>query len=125
MNYTKGLVDQFEFIILLATLTTLVPYAYSSAAQVVLAVREPGHFERARFVRDTIIATLAFAYSVWAIAGAGQDVIAKGFVLLLLGVPVYVLMVWWRGRDDRQDVIPEPSAQAQVEAAHARERVVA
>ena len=33
-----------------------------------------------------------------AIAGAGKDVIAKGFILLLLGVPVYVAMMWWRGR---------------------------
>jgi APA family basic amino acid/polyamine antiporter len=125
MNYTKGLVDQFEFIILLATLTTLVPYAYSAAAQVVLAMREPDRFDKARFVRDTIIATLAFAYSVWAIAGAGKDVIAKGFVLLLLGVPVYVLMMWWRGRETTQDAIPEASAQAQVEAAHGREEAMA
>jgi APA family basic amino acid/polyamine antiporter len=123
MNYTKGLVDQFNFIILLATLTTLVPYAYSAAAQVVLAMREPERFEKARFVRDTIIASLAFAYSAWAIAGAGQDVIAKGF--MLLGVPVYVVMMWWRGRETPQDVIPEPSARAQLEAAHARERVIA
>jgi APA family basic amino acid/polyamine antiporter len=125
MNYTKGLVDQFEFIILLATLTTLVPYAYSAAAQVVLAIREPGRFEKARFVRDTIIAALAFAYSVWAIAGAGQDIIAKGFVLLMLGVPVYVLMMWWRGRETAQDAIPEASARAQVEAAHGREEAMA
>ena len=80
-----------------------------------LAVTRAGRLSEAALVRDTVIATLAFAYSVWAIAGAGQDVIAKGFVLLMLGVPVYVLMVWWRGRDERQDVIPEPSAQAQVE----------
>ena len=33
MNYTKGLVDAFTFVILLATLTTLVPYAFSAAAQ--------------------------------------------------------------------------------------------
>lgn len=125
MNYTKSLVDQFEFIILLATLTTLVPYAYSAAAQVVLAMREPEKFEKGRFVRDTIIAALAFAYSVWAIAGAGQEIIAKGFVLLMLGVPVYVAMVWWRKRDDTQDVLPEASVQAQVEAARSQDQVTA
>ena len=124
--YVKSsLVDTFYNVILLATLTTLVPYAYSAAAQVVLAMREPQRFERARFVRDTIIATLAFAYSVWAIAGAGKDIIAKGFVLLLLGVPVYVVMLWWRGRETAQDAIPEASAQAQVEAAHGREEAMA
>ena len=34
-------------------------------------------------MRDVVIAALAFAYSVWAIAGAGDDIVTKGFVLLL------------------------------------------
>jgi APA family basic amino acid/polyamine antiporter len=96
MNYTKGLVDAFTFIILLATLTTLVPYAYSAAAQAHLYFTEREIFERGRFARDTIIAALAFAYSVWAITGSGKDIIAKGFILLLAGIPVYVLMKWWQ-----------------------------
>ncbi|HET8956779.1 MAG TPA: amino acid permease [Solirubrobacterales bacterium] len=98
MNYTKGLVDAFTFIILLATLTTLVPYAYSAAAQAHLYFTEREIFERGRFVRDTVIAALAFAYSVWAITGSGKDIIAKGFVLLLAGIPVYVLMKWWQAK---------------------------
>jgi len=98
MNYTKGLVDAFTFIILLATLTTLVPYAYSAAAQAHLYFTEREIFERGSFVRDTTIAALAFAYSVWAITGSGKDIIAKGFVLLLAGIPVYVLMKWWQAK---------------------------
>ncbi len=98
MNYTKGLVDAFTFIILLATLTTLVPYAYSAAAQAHLYFTEREIFERGSFVRDTVIAGLAFAYSVWAITGSGKDIIAKGFVLLLAGIPVYVLMKWWQAK---------------------------
>ena len=99
MNYTKGLVDAFTFVILLATLTTLVPYAYSAAAQAYLYITERERFQPRHFVRDIVIASLAFAYSVWAIAGSGQDVIAKGFVLLLAGIPVYVGMRWWQQRD--------------------------
>jgi APA family basic amino acid/polyamine antiporter len=72
MNYTKGLVDAFTFVILLATLTTPVPYAYSAAAQAYLYFTEPELFERKLFMRDTIIAGLAFAYSVWAITGSGR-----------------------------------------------------
>ena len=65
-----------------------------------------------------------------AIAGAGKDVMAKGLILLLLGVPVYVVIMWWRGRETAQDVIPEASAQAQVKAArvkaaHGREEALA
>ncbi len=99
MNYTKGLVDAFTFVILLATLTTLVPYAYSAAAQALLYFTEPELFERKQFVKDTIIAALAFTYSAWAITGSGKDVIAKGFVLLLAGIPVYVGM---KGLQKRQ-----------------------
>ncbi len=98
MNYTKGLVSAFTFVILLATLTTLVPYAYAAAAQVHLYFTEPELFERKLFVRDTIVATIAFAYSVWAITGSGKDIIAKGFVLLLAGIPVYVGMKGWQKR---------------------------
>jgi basic amino acid/polyamine antiporter, APA family len=94
MNYNQSLVAQFSFVILLATLTTLVPYAYSAAAQAVLWIREPERFSGRSFARDTIVATLAFAYSVWAIIGSGTDVIAKGFILLTLGIPVYVFLKW-------------------------------
>lgn len=98
MNYTKGLVDAFTFVILLATLTTLVPYAYSAAAQAWLWLVEPESFQAKHLIRDTVIALLAFAYSVWAIAGAGDDIVTKGFVLMLGGIPVYVGMRWWQRR---------------------------
>ena len=47
---------------------------------------------------DTVIAGLAFAYSVWAIWGSGEEWLAKGFMLLLFGIPVFVLMKWREGR---------------------------
>jgi hypothetical protein len=28
-----------------------------------------------------------------------MDIIAKGFVLLLAGIPVYVLLKWWQARE--------------------------
>jgi len=121
MNYTKGLVDAFTFVILLATLTTLVPYAYSAAAQAHLYFTEPELFDRRDFVRDVAIAALAFAYSIWAITGSGKDIIAKGFVLLMAGIPVYVLMKWWQARQaaregaelgSRSAVAPPPAVPA-------------
>lgn len=128
MNYTKGLVDAFTFVILLATLTTLVPYAYSAAAQAYLYMTEPELFERRLFVRDTIIAGLAFAYSFWAITGSGMDIIAKGFGLLLAGVPVYVLMKWRQASEARghaaelqsppKEVAPTPSEPEREVVAH-------
>jgi basic amino acid/polyamine antiporter, APA family len=94
MNYSQTLVEQFNFVILLATLTTLVPYAYAAAAEVYLFFTERERFSGRSLVRDTVIAALAFAYAIYAIVGAGADVIAKGFILLMLGVPVYVYLKW-------------------------------
>jgi basic amino acid/polyamine antiporter, APA family len=94
MNYTKSLVEQFTFIILLATLTTLVPYAYSAAAQLLLLVTDRARFSGRRLAGDALVALGAFGYSLWAIAGAGYEVVFKGFLLLLAGIPVYVWLRW-------------------------------
>lgn len=94
MNYTDALVEQFTFFLLLATLTTLVPYAYSAAAEVQMFFTDRALFSGRKMVRDTVIASFAFAYSVWAIWGAGYEIIAKGFLLILGGIPVYVYMKW-------------------------------
>jgi APA family basic amino acid/polyamine antiporter len=88
MNYSRGLVELFTFMILLATLSTLVPYVFST-----LAVFLPDRDRTAALEvpRPTaVVAALAFAFSLWAIAGAGADVVYWGFLLLLAGVPVYV-----------------------------------
>ena len=115
LNYTKGLVGAFEFVILLATLTALVPYAFSAAAQAWLWLVEPESFQAKHLVRDTIVAVLAFAYSLWAIAGAGDDIVTKGFLLLLGGIPVYVGMRWW----DRRKLEPVPLPEPERERVHA------
>ena len=83
MNYSRSLVDLFTFIILLSTLSTLVPYAFCSVAGLL-------DRERRRF---SVVHGLAFAYSVWAIAGAGADVVYWGFLLLIAGLPVYVMVI--------------------------------
>jgi APA family basic amino acid/polyamine antiporter len=85
---------QFEDVVLLATWMTLISYAYAAAAEVVLFFRERELFSWAKLTRDSIIAAVAFAYSVWAIWGSGQEWLAKGFMLLLVGIPVFVWLKW-------------------------------
>lgn len=93
MNYTRGLVGAFTFIILLATLTTLFPYVMCTAGSFLVSDREG----RRRFPW-TLIPVLAFVFSLWAIAGLGRDTVYWGFLLLMAGVPVYV----WMKRSHRQ-----------------------
>lgn len=98
MNYTQGLVQAFTFLILLATLATLMPYIFSTMTAVMLELREGARVGAADVVR-LAVAGIAFAYSVVAVVGAGRDAVYWGFLLLLLGLPVYVAMRW-RGREE-------------------------
>jgi APA family basic amino acid/polyamine antiporter len=91
MNYTRGLVGAFTFMILLATLATLIPYVLSSMA--LLVVDRPARGAAARRAWLPIVAAVAFIYSLWAIYGSGRDAVFWGFLLLIAGLPVYVAMV--------------------------------
>lgn len=100
-NYTRGLVVEFTFIILLATLATLVPYVFSMLAFVVMRLRDRARPRGGRFVSAMAVALLALGYSLWAIAGTGWETLFWGSVLLLAGVPVYAWIAWrggeWHG----------------------------
>jgi APA family basic amino acid/polyamine antiporter len=90
LNYTRGLVDLFTFFILLATLNTLVPFAFSSLAVFLWhGPDRPRELSRG----TAVAAALAFAYSLWAMGGAGKETVYWGFLLLMCGLPVYVFVV--------------------------------
>ncbi len=97
-NYSHGLVGVFNFTLLLATMTTLVPYMFTAMAELVLFFREPAKFSGQRLAGASVIAILAFAYSIWAVAGSGQEVVFWGSLLLFAGIPVYVWLKWRASR---------------------------
>jgi len=90
MNYTKGLVELFTFIILLATLTCLVPYVFATMAELIILIRDRHLFNRKKFLAASTISMLAFLYAVWAVGGSGRDTVYWGFLLMLTGLPFYV-----------------------------------
>ncbi len=87
LNYTKGLNKAFEFMMLLSTLTVLVPYLFSSASYMILS--ESKHISMWKR-KSTWIGLAAFAFSIFAIIGSGAEVTLWGFVMLMLGIPFYV-----------------------------------
>ena len=89
MNYTGSLVEQFRFLILLTTITTLLPYLFSTAAYVMI-VLEKKYLHTKGLVQTIILSSLAFAYSLWAVAGSGQETVYWGFILMMAGIPFYV-----------------------------------
>ncbi|MEJ2584133.1 MAG: amino acid permease [Robiginitalea sp.] len=92
MNYTDGLVDQFKFVTLLSTICTLVPYLFSVAAFVGISLEK--RLQTRQKIRVFILGGLAFAFSIWAVFGAGEQAVFIGFILLMLGTPFYVWLKW-------------------------------
>jgi APA family basic amino acid/polyamine antiporter len=93
-NYSRGMVGMFTFIILLTTLGNVMAYLFSAVADVVLALRD----QRAVPVRHVLLAGAAFAFTVWAVIGAGPAAAQWNLILLLLGLPLYAWQSWTRTR---------------------------
>ena len=98
LNFTASLVDQFTFIILLATLSTLVPYVFCAISELVMFTRDRERFSGERLAGASVIAVLALTYSLWAIVGTGMRTIIWGAVLLAAGLPIYA----WQRRKASQ-----------------------
>jgi basic amino acid/polyamine antiporter, APA family len=84
MNFTRSLADTFTFMILLTTLTVLLPYLFSIISLVMLEYKQK---KLTSF--KLIVSVLAFLYSMWAIIGSGEEIVYWGFILLMAGLPFY------------------------------------
>jgi APA family basic amino acid/polyamine antiporter len=99
LNYTESLVDQFTFIILLATLSTLVPYLLSALSELVHLRRDSRARAHAKPpTQAAIVALAALGYSIWAVVGSGMEIIAWGTLLMAAGLPLY----WWQRKQNKK-----------------------
>lgn len=100
LNYSQSdtLVEVFSKSLVLSTLATLIPYSFCS-----LAVFIPGG-RRAKTIGagTATITILAFVYSLLCIYGAGQETVFLGFLLIVVGLPVYVWVLRQKGAATRQ-----------------------
>jgi len=99
MNYTKGLVEQFKFLLLLATLSILIPYLLSAGAYIILGTKKNALHKASR-VSVVVLGLLAFVYSLWEIAGSGEQTVYYGFLFLMAGVPFYIWLSYKKHREE-------------------------
>ncbi|GAA0314060.1 amino acid permease [Streptomyces polychromogenes] len=101
-NYTAGSAAVFEALVLITTFTATVPYLLSTAAQLYfLASGRPERVRRGQLVRDGVLAGVAFAFSMWLVAGSGYAAVYQGVLFLFAGVLVYALMSARKARHAR------------------------
>lgn len=83
LNYSRGLVGAFTFLIMMTTVACLVAYMMCGLAELKHSRRSSKGW--------AAVAVVAALYSALAIFGAGQESLLWGLALIALGVPVYFL----------------------------------
>ncbi len=94
MSSSKHFVEQFNMIILLAVLATLILYLYSSMAALIIFLKHKQKLTAGKLIRNILTAIIAFVYSFWAVIGAGTEIVFYGTVLFLTSVPIYIWVKW-------------------------------
>lgn len=89
MNYTQGLVDQFKALLSLAVFMVFIPYLFTSAAYLIVKLKTHKEDNR-RITGAVVLASGAFLFSLWAIAGTGEKAVYNGFIGLMLSIPFYI-----------------------------------
>jgi len=92
-NFGHGLVGAFQIIILIGTMTTLVPYMLCAAGLMQLMV-DRRHVFPASVLILVLIASLAFIFAIWALYGSGREAVFWGFLVLVSGIPIYTWRKW-------------------------------
>ncbi|GAA6161983.1 amino acid permease [Ruegeria sp. HU-ET01832] len=100
MNYAQGLVAAFNFVILLAVVASLLPYAICSVAEIMIRLKGGQVLHGPELAKVVVLGGLGFIYSVWAFIGSGAETVLIGSVLLLAGVPIHVWVRWSQANDD-------------------------
>jgi APA family basic amino acid/polyamine antiporter len=91
LNFSRGMVAAYKFIILIATLTIVIPYALSALASLVLQLRD-SPASGVKRGSEAVVAAVAFGVCFWVIAASGMETVYWVFLLLMLGLPVHVIV---------------------------------
>jgi len=96
MNYDKSLVEQFTFLITLATLAALTTYLFSIVSEVIISLKKRKAVGGKLSLGSVALSLGAFIYIIWAIIGAGQEVFFYGSILFFASTPLFLLVKWQR-----------------------------
>ena len=91
----------YRVIVNLSTMTAVVPYVFCALAGVVIA---RGRSARGAGTEVGVVEVVAFSFSMFTLWGCGTEAVLYGFLLLMLGIPVYV----WQTRE-RGSLTDEPT----------------
>ena len=106
-----GLGEAVAQLVLVSAVATMVSYAFSAAAEIKWLALDHGKVPVAHLARKMTIAILALAFTVLAFYGGGVQEIYWLWMLIVLGVPLYIYILWRRsthGEPIGGEVPPHP-----------------
>lgn len=99
LTSNQQLVKQFEIIILLAVLSSLVPYLYTTMSLLIL---------RKKFQQQSrlqvVVAILASIYILWAIFSTGEELLFYGCTIFFSSIPLYGIFLAKRAAATQETV---------------------
>ena len=92
LSSSMNLIKQFEIFILSATTMQVIPYLYTSVAEIIYMRRHKKTVEH--FKVHIFIATVGTLFSLWAIMGAGQQIVYFVMLFILISIPLYAIVLF-------------------------------
>lgn len=88
----SSLIDQFTMIAIVSTFAVLLPYLYSSLAELYFIMTNPREGSKMDHAKAILTTLIAFAFTIVITAGAGEEAVFLGMIFVFLGFPFYVWM---------------------------------
>ena len=91
-----GLGDAVAQLVLVSAVATMVSYAFSAAAEIKWLALDKGKVPVTHLARKMTVAVLALVFVILAFYGGGVQEIYWLWMLIVLGVPLYIYILWRR-----------------------------
>lgn len=91
-----GLGDAVAQLVLVSAVATMVSYAFSAGAEIKWLALDKGKVPVTHIARKMAVAVLALVFTILAFYGGGVQEIYWLWMLIVLGVPLYIYILWRR-----------------------------
>ena len=91
-----GLGDAVAQLVLVSAVATMVSYAFSAGAEIKWLALDKGKVPVTHLARKMAVAVLALVFTILAFYGGGVQEIYWLWMLIVLGVPLYIYILWRR-----------------------------
>ncbi|NNL92233.1 MAG: amino acid permease, partial [Saprospiraceae bacterium] len=90
MNYSGSLMEVFKFMILVSTVSVLIPYIFCAISYMILMPKKT--YGKLKNFGILALASSTLIFSLIALIGSGFDSVFWGLLFLMIGLPVYAIM---------------------------------